>query len=287
MDQIFTQMFSMQPYIQDTDKEIAATQILKEIVLCGLSRAGIFRSAALYGDTALKMFYDSERSSEILEFKPSAAGQPVRFEDYYEILQKEISSYGFWMGVEDPGDRKKGSSSPDKEETILVFEEDRCTFGVPGLGRIRLLLKAEQNPAEYAGYEHRYRLLPAPYEICLYDGPSLLAEIIYSLLDHSIRRTLSGKYLYDYTLCLGKNIPVNLRHLRRLLIRSGQISAGERFKEQDLKSMLCEMFRRINFERVRREVLPFVRDPRPVELWSRDFFEHITEALISYDLFVS
>ena len=278
----------MQPYIQDTDREIAATQILKEIVLCGLSRAGIFRSAALYGDTALKMFYDSERASEILEFKSSAAGQPVRFDDCYEILQKEISSYGFWMGVEDPGNRKKTrSSSSDTKETILVFEEDRCTFGVPGLSRIRLLLKADPNPAEYAGYEHRYRLLPAPYEICLYDGPSLLAEIIFSLLDHSSRRTLSGKYLYDYTLCLGKNIPVNLRHLRRHLIRSGQITAGERFKEQDLKSMLCELFRRINFERIKREVIPFVRDPRPVELWSRDFFEHITDTLISYDLFVS
>lgn len=38
------------------DRKNAMKEIMQEIVLCGLSRAGFFKKAAFYGGTALRMF---------------------------------------------------------------------------------------------------------------------------------------------------------------------------------------------------------------------------------------
>ena len=50
------------------DRKNAMKEILQEIVLCGLSRAGFFKKAAFYGGTALRIFYGLDRFSEDLDF---------------------------------------------------------------------------------------------------------------------------------------------------------------------------------------------------------------------------
>lgn len=39
------------------DRKNAMKEIMQEIVLCGLSRAGFFKKVAFYGGTALRIFY--------------------------------------------------------------------------------------------------------------------------------------------------------------------------------------------------------------------------------------
>ena len=51
-----------------SDKKNAIKEIMQEIVLCGLSRAGFFQKTAFYGGTALRIFYGLDRFSEDLDF---------------------------------------------------------------------------------------------------------------------------------------------------------------------------------------------------------------------------
>jgi hypothetical protein len=48
----------LKPYEAQTlyDKENAIKEVVQEIVLCGLTRAGFFQPAAVYGGTALRIF---------------------------------------------------------------------------------------------------------------------------------------------------------------------------------------------------------------------------------------
>ena len=46
----------------------ALKEVVQEVALCGLSRAGFFKSAAFYGGTALRIFYGLDRFSENLVF---------------------------------------------------------------------------------------------------------------------------------------------------------------------------------------------------------------------------
>jgi predicted nucleotidyltransferase component of viral defense system len=46
----------------------ALREIMQEIALAGLQRAGFFEKAAFYGGTALRIFYGLDRFSEDLDF---------------------------------------------------------------------------------------------------------------------------------------------------------------------------------------------------------------------------
>ena len=50
------------------DFENALKEIIQEITLAGLARAGFFDKAAFYGGTALRIFYGLPRFSEDLDF---------------------------------------------------------------------------------------------------------------------------------------------------------------------------------------------------------------------------
>ena len=63
MDMIIDQM--LKSYNTQTlyDKKNAMKEVMQELVLCGLSRAGFFKNAAFYGGTALRIFYGLDRFS--------------------------------------------------------------------------------------------------------------------------------------------------------------------------------------------------------------------------------
>ena len=61
MDQIINQMLKQYNTLTLNDKKNSIKEVVQEIVLCGLSRAGFFKQAAFYGGTALRIFYRLDR----------------------------------------------------------------------------------------------------------------------------------------------------------------------------------------------------------------------------------
>ena len=55
MNDAITQMLAAYDVRDLYDRKNAMKEIMQEIVLCGLSRAGFFKRAAFYGGTALRM----------------------------------------------------------------------------------------------------------------------------------------------------------------------------------------------------------------------------------------
>ena len=67
-NRIIEQMLAAYDLNSCYDKKNAMKEVMQEIVLCGLSRSGFFKSAAFYGGTALRIFYGLDRFSEDLDF---------------------------------------------------------------------------------------------------------------------------------------------------------------------------------------------------------------------------
>ena len=68
MNSILNEMLKKYETNGISDKKNAIKEIMQEIVLCGLSRAGFFEKTAFYGGTALRIFYGLDRFSEDLDF---------------------------------------------------------------------------------------------------------------------------------------------------------------------------------------------------------------------------
>ena len=82
------------------EKKNSIKEVVQEIILCGLSRAGFFQTAAFYGGTALRIFHGLDRFSEDLDFSLMASDSDFRLDPYLPALEKELSAYGFHFKAE-------------------------------------------------------------------------------------------------------------------------------------------------------------------------------------------
>ena len=73
----------------------ALREIIQEIALSGLYRAGFFDRAAFYGGTALRIFYGLRRFSEDLDFSLLAPDPDFDIQNYCKYVQEELGAFGF------------------------------------------------------------------------------------------------------------------------------------------------------------------------------------------------
>ena len=118
-----------------------------------------------------------------------------------------------------------------------------------------------------------------PYEIRLYDMPSLFAGKIHAVICRGWQSRIKGRDLYDYIFYLSKAATVNQMHLRARLIDSGYISENQECTLEEIKTMLKSRLDSIDFLQARKDVEPFIRDTSVLDIWSSDFFKQITEGL--------
>lgn len=284
MQQVLEQMLRAYEPQTSTDKKNAIKEIIQEIVLCGLSRAGFFKHAAFYGGTALRIFYGLDRFSEDLDFSLMA---PEGFDlgEYLPALEKEIRSYGLNFKAEE---RVKTAESAiqsaflkgnTKEHILLFYADDRLAQSITPSELIKIKFEIDTNPPRFAAFEHKYRLLPSPYEICLYDAPSLFAGKIHAVLCRAWKNRIKGRDLYDYVFYLSVNTPVNLKHLEARLRQSDFLETNAPLDIGQLKELLQARFATIDYEQAKQDVLPFIKDPNKLSVWSQDFFDQITQNL--------
>ena len=267
------------------DRKNAMKEIMQEIVLCGLSRAGFFKEAAFYGGTALRIFYGLDRFSEDLDFSLEQIYLDFDLCSYFPVLEKEVKAFGLNVEIQEKQKTKDSNirsaflKGNTKEHLLLFYADERVVGSVAKNEVVKIKFEVDTNPPAFATYEHKYRLLPVPYEIRLYDMPSLFAGKIHAVICRGWRSRIKGRDLYDYIFYLSKAVTVNQRHLRARLIDSGYISENQECTLEEIKTMLKNRFDSIDFLQARKDVEPFIRDTSVLDIWSSDFFKQITEGL--------
>ena len=267
------------------DRKNAMKEIMQEIVLCGLSRAGFFKEAAFYGGTALRIFYGLDRFSEDLDFSLEQINLDFDLCSYFPVLEKEVKTFGLNVEIQEKEKTKDSNirsaflKGNTKEHLLLFYADERLVGTVAKNEVVKIKFEVDTNPPAFATYEHKYRLLPVPYEIRLYDMPSLFAGKIHAVICRGWQSRIKGRDLYDYIFYLSKAVTVNQKHLRARLIDSGYISENQECTLEEIKTMLKNRFDSIDFLQARKDVEPFIRDTSVLDIWSSDFFKQITEGL--------
>ena len=261
-------------------------EVVQEILLCGLSRAGFFQNAAFYGGTALRIFHGLERFSEDLDFSLMSPSYDYSLEKNFPALEKELEQYGFHFKAETRMKSKESDiqsafvKGNTREHMLICYPDENLARSVAGNELIKVKFEVDTTPPPYAGFERQFRLLPIPYEINLYDMPSLFAGKIHAVICRAWKNRIKGRDLYDYVFYLSRATPVNLKHLNARLADSGFEGAREDLTIREIKEILYRRFENIDFEKAKQDVKPFIKNPSELDIWSRDFFQSITNSLI-------
>lgn len=283
MQTVLQQMLSR--YLTNTteEKKNALKEILQEIVLCGLSRAGFFKKAAFYGGTALRIFYGLDRFSEDLDFSLIEPDNQFELKSYFSGVKAELSSLGLEFSIEEKEKTQESAiksaflKGNTKEHILRIYGSD---LNINSNEVIKIKFEIDTNPPPFATFENRYRLLPSPYQVKLYDAESLFAGKLHAVICRSWKNRVKGRDLYDYVFYLAKNTSINFTHLKARLEESGAINPQADFGLNELRELLLERFDSIDFEQAKKDVLPFISDKSKIEIWSKEFFTDITSNLI-------
>ncbi len=265
------------------DYRNALKEIVQEIALLGLSRAGFLKKAAFYGGTALRIFHGLERFSEDLDFSLIKPEVSFNTKDFMPAVRDELGSYGFTMEVE----KKEKSNSTAIQSAFIkggtlvhlikIASIKPPVSGVDSNEQLKIKLEVDTQPPKGATFEIKYQLTPTTYAVRLYDLPSLFAGKIHAVLCRNWKNHVKGRDFYDYLWYLSKDIPLNLKHLQHRMLQTGHLKPSEKLSAITLKQRLNERFVAVDFAQVISDVRPFVRDAQGLKLWSSDFFSSVTQ----------
>lgn len=285
MNTIIEEMLKNYEAVNLYDRCNAIKEIMQEIVLCGLARAGFFKHAAFYGGTALRIFYGLDRFSEDLDFSLLKEDREFDLASFFPVLEKEVKSFGFTVSISEKEKTQQSTirsaflKANTKEHLLMFYPDEKRAGTVPRTELIKIKFEVDVNPPRYASFERKYRLRPSPYEVQLYDVPSLFAGKIHAVICRSWQNRVKGRDLYDYVFYLAKGSAVNQKHLRECLLQTAYIDEDETLPLKKIKALLNEKFSNVDFEQAKADVIPFIKNKAVLDIWSERFFRQITEEL--------
>ena len=278
MQQIIKQMLDKYETESPEEKINALKEVIQEAVLAGLARGGFFKYAALYGGTALRIFYGLDRFSEDLDFSLIKQDEDFNIGKYFSVLEQELESLGLKFSIEE---KMKSVDSVIKsafikggtKENILTFYPDNKQLEYfHSRELIKIKFEIDTNPPLYANYEMKYKTMPSNYQVRLYDAPSLFAGKLHALICRAWKNRIKGRDLYDYIFYVSRGVKVNLLHLQARMIDSGYITNKTKLTIDSLREILIDKFNQIDFNLAKKDVIPFVRNQKGLDVWGKDFF---------------
>lgn len=285
MNSVLQNMLSKYEIKNTIDETNAIKEIIQEIVLCGLSRGGFFNEAAFYGGTALRIFYGLNRFSEDLDFALLEPNTEFDLSRYFSFIKKEVQAYGLNLTISEKNKIQESNITSaflkgDTKEHILIFFPNENMQNITSLKNIKIKFEVDINPPSCAKYDFRYKLLPSPHQVRLYDESSLFAGKIHAILCRNWQYRTKGRDLYDYIFYLSKNTKVNIKLIKEKLIDSNFLKREDEFGIDILKELLNKKFSKINYTNAKEDVIAFIKDKDSLNLWSEEFFKEITKNLI-------
>ncbi len=271
------------------DYKNALKEIIQEIVLLGLYRAGFFDIAAFYGGTALRIFYGLDRFSEDIDFSLLKKSPDFNIAPYCKLIKNEMAAFGFDTEVTEKIKNVESNieSAFIKTGTLInLLQIEAISPPISGVGKNELLkikFEIDVNPPSGANYEVKHLLAPIPFYVRIFSAPSLFAGKVHAVLCRNWKNSrVKGRDLYDYVWYLSKAITLNIAHLEARMKQTSHLGENEKLNSLTLKKILKDKFLTINYEQAKMDVLPFIKDTRVLDLWSADFFNSITEDKLIY-----
>lgn len=267
------------------DKKHAMKEIMQEITLAALAKTDFFKHAAFYGGSALRIFYNLDRFSDDLDFSLLRVNDGFSFDKYIPTINSVVESMGLKFKVVEKAKTSdshilsaflKGNT---KEQFLIFYPESPDELLLHKDEKTTIKFEVDIFPPDYAKTELKFRLLPFPYQVRIYDKSSLFAGKIHAVIAREWKNRVKGRDLYDYIFYLSSQTKVNLKHLEARLKQTNTIDKDEILTIENLKSLLIKKFNDINYDKAKEDVLPFLENPDILDIWSSNFFISITEQL--------
>ncbi len=268
----------------DRDQATAALrEIMQEVALAGLYRAGFYEKAAFYGGTALRIFYELDRFSEDLDFSLLADQPDFSFQPYIEAIVTEFNSQGMQVSVREKVKTVQTNveSAFLKSETIwqeLILDGILPQQGMGQVANIKIKVEVDKRPP--LGFDTEEKLLTRPFSFYVkcFTLPDLFAGKMHALLFRKWQNNVKGRDWYDMEWYIKKGKPLRLSHFLLRAIGSNDWKKST-ISEEEFRDLLRQKIDSVNMDRVKDDIGRFIPNPDRLAIWSKKYFHDLSEKL--------
>lgn len=264
MNDIYNQMLSAYSLITEQQRRNATFEVNQQIILAGLYNGGFFNEAAFYGGTCLRIFHGLQRFSEDMDFSLLIPNDQFDFSCYFQPIIDQFSLVGRDVEIK----KKEKKNWGKVESAFLKDNTDVYDISFQTEKSIKIKIEVDTMPPLKFSTEHKLLLLPQSFMTRCFTLPDLFAGKMHALVYRTWKNRVKGRDWYDFEWYIRHNIPLGFNHFReRVLQFNNEDITQEMFVEK-----LCERLSTTDINQVKADVLPFVRNPRELEIWSNDYF---------------
>lgn len=270
MADIFNQMLSRYNIKTKEDRLNATHEVMQQVCLAGLNRAGFFEKSAFYGGTCLRIFYQLPRFSEDMDFSLLEADETFNLENYFDAIQNEFSAVGRNIQIE----KKTKKQQTHIESAFLKDNTDIVNIKFQTEPSVKIKIEVDKNPPLGFSTEYKLLLLPFSFMTRCFTLPGLFAGKMHALLFRKWRNRVKGRDWYDFEWYVRNNIPLDFRHFTERALQSEGADFAN-LTQKEFKQLLTDKFATTKIDNVKNDVRRFVVNPQELDIWSADYFKQL------------
>ena len=270
-NEIFDNMLSRYELATEQQKRNAIFEVNQQIILAGLYAGGFFESAAFYGGTCLRIFHGLQRFSEDMDFSLLAPDENFDFSKYFQPIVDAFALVGREVEI-----TKKDKKSFGKVESAFLKDNtDVYDVTFQTEKSIKIKIEVDTNPPLNFTTEQKLLLQPHSFMTRCFTLPDLFAGKMHALVYRAWKNRVKGRDWYDFEWYVRNGVALDFAHLAQ---RCKQFN-GEDITPESFKEKLIERLSTANIKQVKEDVLPFVRNPKELDIWSNDYFVQLAEMI--------
>jgi predicted nucleotidyltransferase component of viral defense system len=268
---VFDQMMSRYEIKSENDRRNAIQEVIQEITLAGLYRGGFFEKAAFYGGTCLRIFHSMPRFSEDMDFSLVAKIDSFNLEGYFPAIVAEFKALGRNVVIT----RKEKSITTDIESAFLKDTTETYNLAFQTERAIKVKIEVDTNPPLEFQTEQKLLLQPFSFMTRCFVLPDMFAGKMSALLFRNWKTKVKGRDWYDFEWYVRNQVPLGFNYLQ---VRARQLN-GIDMSREDFIDKLKTRLSSTNIEIVKRDVIPFIKDEKELDIWSNDYFLKLADML--------
>ena len=270
-NEIFDNMLSRYDLTTEQQKRNAIFEVNQQIILAGLYAGGFFESAAFYGGTCLRIFHGLQRFSEDMDFSLLAPDENFDFSKYFQPIVDAFALVGREVEI-----TKKDKRSFGKVESAFL-KDNTDVYDVTFQTEKSIKIKIEVDTCPPLNFTTEQKLLLQPHSFMTrcFTLPGLFAGKMHALVYRAWKNRVKGRDWYDFEWYVRNGVALDFAHLAE---RCKQFN-GEDITPESFKEKLIERLSTADIKQVKEDVLPFVRNPKELDIWSNDYFVQLAEVV--------
>lgn len=268
---IFEQMLSSYDLSSETKRRNAVYEVNQQLILAGLHNGGFFDVAAFYGGTCLRVFHELQRFSEDMDFSLLAADSDFDFTRYFQSIVDAFSVVGRQVEI-----KKKDKKIFGKVESAFLKDNtDVYDVSFQTDKSIKIKIEVDTQPPLAFRTEQKLLLLPYSFMTRCMVLPDLFAGKMHALVYRAWKNRVKGRDWYDFEWYVRHGVPLDFNHLDERIRQFNQ-------EEVDRAAFMAQLRQRLatgNINQVKADVMPFVRNPQELDVWSNDYFVQLADRI--------